>query len=60
MNAKQKAQVAEMRAHPCPQCKAKPGSPCMRPSGHPVFGNGVHAGRLEKDRELYVPKKRRA
>lgn len=43
-----KEQIAEIRRERCPQCRAKPGAPCMRPSGHPVFGNGVHAGRLPK------------
>ena len=55
-----KEQIAEMRKRRCPQCRAKPGAPCIRPSGHPVFGNGVHAGRLHADRELYVPKKKAA
>jgi hypothetical protein len=32
----------------CPQCGAKPGSPCKRPSGHPVFGGDFHAGRGKK------------
>ena len=29
----------------CPTCQAKPGSPCMRPSGHRVFGGQVHPAR---------------
>lgn len=30
----------------CPTCRAKPGSPCMRPSEHTLFGKGtVHADR---------------
>lgn len=33
------------RAVACPMCGAKPGGPCMRPSGHAVFGGGVHAPR---------------
>ena len=33
------------RAVPCPFCKAKVGSPCLRPSGHAAFGDSVHAAR---------------
>lgn len=33
------------RAVTCPTCGAKPGSPCMRPSGHRVFGGASHAPR---------------
>lgn len=31
------------RSFECPTCKAKPGSPCRRPSGHNCT---MHAGRL--------------
>ncbi len=30
---------------PCPTCRAPIGSPCKRPSGHPLFAHGVHAER---------------
>lgn len=30
---------------PCPDCTAPVGSPCRRPSGHRVFGHGVHGAR---------------
>lgn len=33
------------RAFGCPACGAEPGSPCVRPSGHAVFGGGFHAAR---------------
>lgn len=29
----------------CPECRAPIGSPCKRPSGHPVFARGVHGRR---------------
>lgn len=36
----------------CPKCNAEPGSPCRRPSGHPVNMNtnlhGIHADRDRK------------
>lgn len=38
---------AQLRAHACPTCRAKPGSPCKRPSGHTVFGGDVHAARRD-------------
>ena len=31
---------------PCPHCRAGVGKRCTRPSEHPVFGGGVHAGRV--------------
>lgn len=40
--------LAALRRNPCRRCGAIAGSPCLRPSGHPVFGNGVHAGRFPK------------
>jgi hypothetical protein len=36
------------RSVACPICRAKVGSPCMRPSGHAVFGGGFHAARRIK------------
>lgn len=30
----------------CPHCRAKPGSPCKRPSEHSTFGGEPHAGRV--------------
>lgn len=30
---------------PCPDCQAGIGRACVRPSGHPVFGGGVHRSR---------------
>lgn len=36
----------------CPTCRAPIGSPCRRPSGHPIFGGSPHAARdLLADRE---------
>lgn len=32
----------------CPQCHAPIGSPCMRPSGHRVFGGRVHSARDQR------------
>ncbi|MCX8571169.1 hypothetical protein [Aminobacter sp. MET-1] len=29
----------------CPDCRAKIGAPCKRPSGHPLFAHGVHGAR---------------
>ncbi len=29
----------------CPECKAKVGSPCVRPSGHNLYGGDVHIPR---------------
>lgn len=32
---------------PCPTCKAQPGSPCRRPSGHTVPFGDYHAARRD-------------
>lgn len=32
---------------PCPVCRAPVGQRCRRPSGHGVFGGGLHAARDE-------------
>ena len=32
----------------CPVCNAQPGKLCVRPSGHAVFGKGVHDARDRK------------
>ncbi len=40
------------RAVACPSCGAPAHRPCKRPSGHAIFGGGVHAARVElADRE---------
>jgi len=35
------------RAVACPTCRAKPGAPCKRPSGHRVFGGASHSARVK-------------
>lgn len=39
----------------CPTCRAMPGSPCKRPSGHAVFGGGFHAPRERTFKEAIDP-----
>lgn len=39
--------AVDPRSVACPTCYAKVGSPCMRPSGHRVFGGGFHAPRVK-------------
>lgn len=44
----EKAKAAvDPRSVPCPQCSAKAGSPCKRPSGHNTFGGECHVGRVQ-------------
>ena len=39
--------AVDPKSLPCPTCRAKPGGPCRRPSGHNVFGGGFHAARIK-------------
>jgi len=36
----------------CPTCRAEPGRQCVRPSGHVLFGKGVHNARDIKAMEI--------
>lgn len=40
-------------AVPCPECKARPGAVCVRPSGHNVFAHGHHAARKRHADEVH-------
>lgn len=47
------AEASALRV-PCPSCDAKVGKQCNRPSGHRVFGGGVHAGRQKAAAALHT------
>ena len=41
----------------CPECGAKIGSACKRPSNHEFYGGEIHRARLDKLDELYYSRK---
>lgn len=46
--------MSSPRDSECPTCGAAPGSPCVQPSEHRVFGGGVHATRTSVAHRLHT------